>query len=62
MLKLDLAENEVEAFMALHAAADPVLAEIWDNDKDAAYDQLMVINEKMGYCQWGRGVSGWGNG
>jgi len=25
---------------ALIAQADPVLAELWDNDKDAAYDRL----------------------
>ncbi len=25
---------------ALTAASDPVLAELWDNDRDAAYDRL----------------------
>ena len=30
----------VEAFLKLSAKADPVLAEVWDNDKDAAYDRL----------------------
>ena len=25
-------------FLTLTAAADPVLAEVWDNEKDAAYD------------------------
>jgi excisionase family DNA binding protein len=30
----------VEAFLRLSANADPVLAEVWDNDKDAAYDRV----------------------
>ncbi|MFW6102481.1 MAG: helix-turn-helix domain-containing protein [Chloroflexota bacterium] len=30
----------VEAFLKLSAKADPVLAEVWDNDKDAAYDRV----------------------
>jgi hypothetical protein len=25
---------------AMHAADDPVLAELWDNDADAVYDEL----------------------
>jgi excisionase family DNA binding protein len=29
-----------EAFLKLSAKADPVLAEVWDNDKDAAYDRV----------------------
>ena len=29
-----------EGLPALSARSDPVLAEIWDNEKDAAYDQL----------------------
>ncbi len=29
-----------EGLVKLTAKADPVLAEIWDNDKDAAYDRL----------------------
>jgi uncharacterized protein (DUF1778 family) len=29
-----------EELLALNAKADPVLASLWDNDKDAAYDQL----------------------
>jgi excisionase family DNA binding protein len=39
---LDLAmqkEGEEEMY-AVTAAADPVLAELWDNEKDAKYDQL----------------------
>ena len=30
----------VEVLLRLSAKADPVLAEIWDNDKDAAYDRV----------------------
>lgn len=29
-----------EGLLALTAEADPVLAELWDNDKDAVYDHL----------------------
>jgi hypothetical protein len=37
----DLA-NEVSAadLVALNERADPVLADLWDNPKDAAYDEL----------------------
>jgi uncharacterized protein (DUF1778 family) len=31
---------EEEGLLALTAEADPVLAELWDNDKDATYDRL----------------------
>jgi hypothetical protein len=31
---------EQEGLLALTARDDPVLAELWDNEKDAAYDQL----------------------
>lgn len=31
---------EQEGLLTLTAQADPVLAELWDNEKDAAYDQL----------------------
>jgi len=31
---------DVEALLKLSAKADPVLAEVWDNDRDAAYDRL----------------------
>ena len=31
---------EQESLLALTAQADPVLAELWDNEKDAAYDRL----------------------
>ena len=30
----------VEALLKLSAEVDPVLAEIWDNEKDAAYDRM----------------------
>ena len=44
-LEKQLAEDwtepgEQEAILALTAKADPVLAELWDNEKDAAYDRL----------------------
>ena len=29
-----------EGLLALTAQADPVLAELWDNEQDAAYDHL----------------------
>jgi len=29
-----------EALLKLSAKADPVLAKVWDNDKDAAYDRV----------------------
>lgn len=33
-------EGEVEAISILSSAADPVLAELWGNEKDAAYDSI----------------------
>jgi uncharacterized protein (DUF1778 family) len=37
----DLGEEAArENLLALTARADPVLAELWDNPKDAAYDRL----------------------
>lgn len=38
-LRQDLGD-EVEVVWPLTAKSDPVLAELWDNAKDAAYDQL----------------------
>lgn len=38
-LKEDLGD-EGEGALALTAKADPVLAELWDNRKDAEYDRL----------------------
>jgi len=35
----EIADN-VEALLKLSAKADPVLAEVWDNDRDAAYDRV----------------------
>jgi hypothetical protein len=32
--------DESEAMLALTAKTDPVLAELWDNERDAAYDRL----------------------
>jgi excisionase family DNA binding protein len=32
--------KESEELLTLTARADPVLAEVWDNEKDAAYDRL----------------------
>ena len=40
-LKRDLAERSaMSALVALTEEADPVLAEVWKNHKDAAYDKL----------------------
>ena len=38
-LREDLGD-EGEGMLALTAKADPVLAELWDNRKDAEYDRL----------------------
>jgi len=38
-LREDLTDDG-EEIVALTAKADPVLADLWDNDKDAAYDRL----------------------
>ena len=32
--------SSLEGLLKLSAEADPMLAEVWDNDKDAAYDRL----------------------
>ncbi len=32
--------KNLENILVLTARADPVLAEIWDNEKDAAYDRI----------------------
>jgi hypothetical protein len=40
-LRQDLGEQEeLDSLLALNAKADPVLAELWNNEKDAAYDPL----------------------
>ena len=33
-------ETDRDGLTAMTAAADPLLAELWDNPRDAAYDQL----------------------
>ena len=38
-VRQDLGDDE-EGLLTLSAAADPVLAAVWDNAKDAAYDHL----------------------
>ncbi|MBI4591670.1 MAG: hypothetical protein HY725_22820 [Candidatus Rokubacteria bacterium] len=38
-LREDLGD-ESEGVLALTAQADPVLAELWDNPKDATYDRM----------------------
>ena len=38
-LREDLGD-EGDELLALNAKADPLLAELWDNRKDAAYDRL----------------------
>jgi hypothetical protein len=38
-LREDLGD-EGEELLALNAKADPLLADLWDNRKDAAYDRL----------------------
>jgi len=38
-LREDLGDDG-EDLVALNARADPVLASLWDNDKDAVYDRL----------------------
>ena len=32
--------SNIETLLKLSAKADPVLAEIWDDEKDAAYDRI----------------------
>lgn len=39
-MESDTFESDTEGLLALTASADPVLAEIWNNEKDAAYDDL----------------------
>ncbi len=40
MLKKEKAENDLEQVYALTSKNDPVLAEVWENEMDSAYDQL----------------------
>ena len=39
-LKKSIPEDEMEDLAALTATTDPVLAEIWHNERDAAYDRI----------------------
>ena len=39
-LQDDLREDASAELLALRESADPVLAELWDNPVDAAYDEL----------------------
>jgi len=32
--------NDMDSFLALSVSTDPVLANVWDNEKDAAYDHI----------------------
>ena len=40
LLKKEKAENDLEQVYALTSKNDPVLAEVWENEMDSAYDQL----------------------
>ena len=39
-LQDDLGEDAAAELLALRESVDPVLAELWDNPVDAAYDEL----------------------
>lgn len=39
-LKEDLGDLTLDELLVLSERTDPVLAELWDNPKDAAYDEL----------------------
>lgn len=40
LMERDIPGNDREGLVALNAMADPVLTEIWDNEKDEAYDRV----------------------
>jgi len=40
LMERDMPGNHHEGLVALNAMADPVLAEVWDNEKDEAYDRV----------------------
>jgi hypothetical protein len=46
-LSRDLQELERDQVLAFHANSDPVLAELWNNELDAAYDKLYCAREEM---------------
>lgn len=39
-LREELGEDDAAGILTLGATTDPVLAELWDNPRDAAYDDL----------------------
>jgi excisionase family DNA binding protein len=39
-LRPDEEATNLETLLKLSAKTDPVLAEVWDNEKDAAYDRI----------------------
>ena len=39
-LQLDVRDGHHEKVLGMTAKEDPLLAQVWDNDKDAAYDEL----------------------
>ncbi len=40
LLESGAEQREIEALTALSAAGDPLLADLWSNEKDAAYDTV----------------------
>jgi excisionase family DNA binding protein len=40
LMKGDIRESDTDGLLDLTALADPVLADIWDNERDAAYDRV----------------------
>ena len=40
LLKKENVDNDLEQAYALTSKNDPVLAEVWENEMDSAYDQL----------------------
>ena len=40
LLKKEKVENDLEQVYTLSAKNDPVLAEVWENEMDSAYDKL----------------------
>jgi hypothetical protein len=35
-------EQAVEVLLSLTAESDPILTELWSNEKDAAYDKILT--------------------
>ena len=40
LMERDMPGNDHEGLVALNAVGNPVLAEVWDNENDEAYDRL----------------------